>query len=354
MRDPATIAFGLKISLCATLCYIIYHAVDLPGISTAVITVMVTGLGSSGAIKQKQIYRLVGAIIGGLILGLGATAFLFPHMDSITSLVVLISAIALLSAWVASATRFSYVGLQIAFAFYIVAFEGFSAPVHLEPARDRLVGILLALFIMWIVFDQLWPVRTATVMRKAFGSVLLKGASLFELADSGKPFAEIVRGSDLLRDQVGKTVPSIRQMNESVAYEFGADRERQINISETILRATITAAALFWNQLAALHTEAFRDLFSAPELQTMRKRVATHLRAMASAVVAEKPTAIVRAKDLCSPELRASPKYGEYVSNILARFDELQTFAAALPPLKDQLPLVQSGTPEVSGPASTR
>src|SRR5271154_2716297 len=44
LKDKATIAFGLKISLCATLCYIIYHAVDWPGISTCVTTVFITGL----------------------------------------------------------------------------------------------------------------------------------------------------------------------------------------------------------------------------------------------------------------------------------------------------------------------
>ena len=127
-----------------------------------------TGLSSSGATKQRLLFRLVGAVIGGLILGLGSTSFLFPYMDSITSLVVLISVVAMISAWVASGPKFNYIGLQIAFSFYLVAFEGFGAPVKLEPARDRLIGILLALAVMWFVFDQLWPVRTVTVMRRAF------------------------------------------------------------------------------------------------------------------------------------------------------------------------------------------
>jgi multidrug resistance protein MdtO len=342
MQDRATVAFGLKISLCATLCYIIYHAIDLPGISTSVITVIVTGLSSSGAIKQRLLFRLIGATIGGLILGLGSTACLFPHVDSITSLVVLVSSIALLSAWVASGPRFNYVGLQIAFAFYLVAFEGFSSPVHLEPARDRLVGILLALVIIWLVFDQIWPVRTTTVMRRAFASVLEQGASLFELTDTGKPYAEIVYAADVFRDRLGKTVAGIRQMKDSVNYEFGSNRERHMQISEILLRSTITAAALFWNQLVALHSGTYEDLIRDPELQRMRRKIATHLKEMAAAVLSETPVVLIKRGDFCSESACESLLYGEYVNNTLARYDELQTFISTLP-LKPGLPLPVRG-----------
>lgn len=331
MQDGSTVAFGLKISLCATLCYIIYHAIDLPGISTSVITVIVSGLSSSGAIKQRLLFRLVGATIGGLILGLGATAFLFPHMDSITSLVVLVSSIALLSAWVSGGPRFGYVGLQIAFAFYLVAFEGFSAPVRLEPARDRLIGILLAFAVMWLVFDQIWPVRTTTVMRKAFGSVLQQGVALFDLTDAGKPYEDVVRASDVLRDQVGKSVAGIRQMKDSVNYEFGADREEHVRQSEILLRATITAAALFWNQLAALHSENYQNFVANPELQNMRRKIATHLQDMAAAAQDATPFVIVPRDELASADLRANQRCGEYVTNIVARYDELQAFVSTLP-----------------------
>jgi multidrug resistance protein MdtO len=58
-------------------------------------------------------------VIGGLILGLGADIFLFPFMDSITALVVLISLMSFLSAWCIAGRRFSYVGLQIGFSFYV-------------------------------------------------------------------------------------------------------------------------------------------------------------------------------------------------------------------------------------------
>jgi multidrug resistance protein MdtO len=175
ISDRNNIAFALKISLCATICYILYHAIDWPGTSTSVTTVMVTGLSTTGAMKRRLTFRLLGAIIGGLIFGLGATAFLFLHMDSITSFVILVGPVAFLSSWIAGGPRFNNVGLQIAFAFYLVALGGFRAPTQLAPARDRFVGILFFLIIMWFVFDRISPVRTVTAMRRVLASVLRGG-----------------------------------------------------------------------------------------------------------------------------------------------------------------------------------
>ncbi len=78
LRSRQSVAFGLKISLCATFCYILYHALAWPGIATAVTTVLVTGLSSTGATKQKLLFRVLGSVIGGLLLGIGAIVFLFP------------------------------------------------------------------------------------------------------------------------------------------------------------------------------------------------------------------------------------------------------------------------------------
>jgi multidrug resistance protein MdtO len=245
LTNKDNVAFALKLSLCATSCYILYFAVDWPGISTAVTTVFITGLSTTGAIKQKYIYRIMGAIIGGLILGLGATAFLFSYMDSITSLVILMGAVALLSAWMAGGRKFNYVGLQIAFSFYLVALEGFSAPTQLAPARDRLAGILLALIVMWFVFDRLWPVRTVTIMRRTLASVLQNDIGLLRLDHETIDHEERLRRADTLRDRIGKTVASLRTMNDEVGYELGVDRQRHIRTSEAIVKAGFTTVAIF-------------------------------------------------------------------------------------------------------------
>jgi multidrug resistance protein MdtO len=325
-----TVAFGLKISLCATLCYIVYNAVDWPGISTSVITVIVTGLSSSGAIKQRLFFRLLGSIVGGLILGLGAISLLFPHMDSITSLVVLIGLIAFGSAWIAAGPRFNYVGLQIAFSFYLVAFEDFSAPTELAPARDRLIGILLALLVMWFVFDQIWPVRTVTVMRRGLAGVLKSDASFLRLVESVPDRADLLQQADALRDQIGKTVVALRTLNDAVDYEFGVDRESHIRTSEMILRTSLTAGALFWNQFAVLYSDESKDFLTEPNLVDMRRKLATHIDRLADGVTKKTVPEIIPATDFVTTAMLADSRYGEYSHNTIARFEELQAFAFKL------------------------
>jgi multidrug resistance protein MdtO len=330
LRSPDTVAFALKLSLCTTLCYIVYHAVDWPGISTAVLTVIITALSTSGAMKQKLLYRLIGSIIGGLVLGLGCTAFVFPYMDTITPLVILVGLVAFVSAWWAAGRRFNYIGLQIAFSFYLVAFEGFSAPTELAPARDRLIGILLALVVMWFVFDQIWPVRTVTAMRKAFGSILRSEANFLRLFETAKNNRKILRRVDAIRDQIGKTMAGIRTMNEAVEYEFGVDRAAHGRSAQTIIQAGLAAVALFWNQLAVLHRDEDQDFIDEPGLIAMRHKLAENLEAMADSVCERRAFDEKNADGLVDAALFESPRYGQYARNSVARYQDLRELIRTL------------------------
>jgi multidrug resistance protein MdtO len=57
--------------------------------------------------------------------------------------------------FVTCSPRLSYFGLQVALAFYLINLQKFAVEISLSIARDRIVGILLGLFMMWLVFDQL-------------------------------------------------------------------------------------------------------------------------------------------------------------------------------------------------------
>jgi multidrug resistance protein MdtO len=251
-------------------------------------------------------------------------------MDSITSLIVLIAFVAFISAWTAGGARFNYVGIQMAFSFYLVAFEGFSAPTQLAPARDRFIGILLALGIMWFVFDQLWPVRTVTAMRRSFASVLRLGATLFDSIDSATHHDELIQSSDILRDRIGKTVAGLRQMSDAANYEFGPDRERHVQTSQLILRATLAAAALFWNQLAVLHHEFESDFLAEPGLPEMHRNLAARMDALADSVEQKSHLPGSQGDLQVNPVLLQNPRYGEYTRNIIARYEELRSFTASL------------------------
>jgi multidrug resistance protein MdtO len=330
LQNKDTVAFALKLSLCATLCYIIYHALDWPGISTAVLTVIITSLGPSGAMKQKFVYRFLGAMIGGLVLGLGCTSFVFPLIDTITPLVIVVGLVALLSAWWAAGRRFNYIGLQIAFSFYLVAFEGFSAPTELAPARDRLIGMLLALVIMWFVFDQIWPVRTVTAMRKAFAAILQSEARFLRLFEAARENRKILSKVDALRDQIGKTMAALRTMNDAVEYEFGVNRAAHGRSSEMIIQAGLSAVALFWNQLAVLHRDQDRDFIDQQGLIEMRSKLAENLDAMAASVADRRMFSPVSIDTLVDATLLANPRYREYALNSVTQYEDLQKLVCAL------------------------
>lgn len=323
--NRANVAFGLKLSLCATICYILYHAVDYPGISTCVITVFITGLSTTGAIKQKFVFRLLGSMLGGLV-GLGAAVFLFPNMDSITSLAVVICSLAFIAGWVAQGRRFGYVGMQIAFSFYLVAFEGSSAPTLLAPPRDRLIGILLALVVMWVVFDQIWPVRTVSLMRRAFADLLHDGAKLFLLPESATRHDDVLKPTEALRDQLGKTVSALRTMNDTVEFEFGKDREPHIRLSQTILRAALTSVALFWHQAVLLNHKGERALLSSSRVVELRHGIATTLDAMANSVSQAKTFNARNVSDLGDTLPFETQRQRDYAQNALTRLRELQDY----------------------------
>jgi multidrug resistance protein MdtO len=314
------VAFALKISLCATICYIVYHAIDWPGISTSVTTVMITGLVTSGAMKQKLTFRLLGAIVGGLILGLGVEVFVLPFMDSITPLVVVVGSVAFLAAWIGAGPRFNYVGIQIGFAFYLVSVSGFSTPTELAPARDRLAGIMLAVIVMWFVFDQIWPVRTTTEMRRVVALVLKDASRVVALIDSQMPRDGHARESEVLRDRLARGLSTVRTLNEAAQYEFGRDRESHIRTASRLMRMSMTAVALVWNHAAIPNESDESDSKSDPALASLRQTVQEGLFSIAEAIEREHS---IEAKHLVANESNS-----EYARLTISRFNELVLLSA--------------------------
>lgn len=235
LSNPEHLRFALKGCLAASLCYLTYNLIDWPGISTAVITCFLTALTTTGASRQKQTLLLTGAAAGGL-LGVASQLFVLPHIDSIAGFTTWFVAVTIAAAWLVTCTpRLSYFGLQVAFAYNFVNLQEFTIQTSLTPARDRVAGILLGLFMMWLVFDQIWGTPAAVAMKRGFSSTLRLMAQFAREPSSENPRTAIER-SYSLRDAIEKSLENVRALADQVLFEFGPARERNLALRDRIRR----------------------------------------------------------------------------------------------------------------------
>jgi len=263
--NPEHFKFALKGWLAASGSYVIYNSIAWPGISTAVTTCLLTGLSTIGASRQKQILRLAGALVGGFVIGMGSQIFILPYLDSIGGFTVLFVLVTVLASWfMTSSPRLSYFGLQVALAFYLINLQEFAMQTSLSVARDRVVGVLLGLFMMWLVFDQLWGAPAGVEMRRAFVSTLRLLAQLAREPVSGDIRVAIERGY-ALRETINAQFDKVRSDADGVLFEFGPSRQRDLALRDHIRRWQPQLRALFLMRIASLKYRLQLPGFELPE-----------------------------------------------------------------------------------------
>ena len=170
--NPAHWQFALKTTMAVMISYAIYTLLDWPGMRTAVVTCFFVALSSLGETVHKLLLRLSGAVIGGLIAGL-CIVFVLPHLTDIGQLCLLIAAVSVGAAWVATSSELlSYAGMQIAFAFFLGILQGYAPATDLTVLRDRVAGILLGNIVITIVFSSFWPQSARSGVRAAIAEAL--------------------------------------------------------------------------------------------------------------------------------------------------------------------------------------
>jgi multidrug resistance protein MdtO len=262
---PEHSRFALKGCLAASACYVIYNAVDWPGISTSVTTCLLTALSTVGASRQKQILRLTGAIAGGFVIGMGSQIFILPYIDSITGFLVLFIVVTAFASWfLTSSPRLSYFGLQAALAFYLINLEVFKIQTSLQVARDRVVGVLLGLFMMWLVFDQLWGERAAVEMKKSFIASLRLLAQFVREPLVRDQKAAIERGF-ALRETINTNLDRVRGLADGVLFEFGPTRQQDLALRERIRKWQPQLRTLFLMRTALIKYRLRLPGFELPE-----------------------------------------------------------------------------------------
>lgn len=265
LSNPEHVQFALRGCFAAGLCYVSYNALFWPGIATSVTTCLLTALTTIGASHQKQFLRFTGAIVGGLIVGIGAQIFILPHIDSIGGFTVLLAVVATLSAWIAtSSPRLSYFGVQVAAAFYLVNLQEFKFQPSLAVARDRVVGILLGLIMMWLAFDVLWSAPAGVAMKKAFVSALRLLAEFAREPASGDMQAAIQR-SYALREAVNAQFDNVRSLADGVLFEFGRSRHHDLELRDQIREWQPQLRTLFLLRIAAWKYRVQLPGFELPE-----------------------------------------------------------------------------------------
>ncbi len=250
--NPDHLKFAVRGAAATMLAYVAYQAIDWTGLSTAVPTCIITALSTIGSSRQKQFLRLGGAIIGGFIFGMGAQVFVLPYLDGITGFTVLFAVVTAISAWIAVATpRLSYLGVQLALAFYLINLQEFAIQSSLAIARDRVVGVLLGLMCMWLVFDRLWVKDALQEMQEAFARNLRLLAEVIEQAGV-QDRKEAVRRAAQLRDQINDGFNAVKAQADAVVFEFGPSRQRKLRIRDDFRRWQPTLGTLLQVQITGL------------------------------------------------------------------------------------------------------
>ena len=206
-------------------------------------------------------------------------------MRGITSLALLVAAVSAFAGWVAAGSeRIAYAGLQIAFAYYMCVFQGFTPDTDLNKIRDRLVGIVLGIAVTTLVFRYVWPERAIDRLRDTLAQALRNLARLLAIPRfSTSPESSAEEGASLRTEISGNLDDSIRLAELGLFEDSEADfranlRAREIEVMVNrvqglYLTATILtgrAAIVDWQGLSERAQACDSELRSAAAVQLER------------------------------------------------------------------------------------
>jgi multidrug resistance protein MdtO len=250
-HNPEHLNFALRGCLAATLCYFIFNAVFWPGLNTSLFTCVVTAVTSIGSSRQKQLMRFSGALLGGVVLGIGSQVLILPMLDTIAGFTVMFATVTAVAAWIlTSSPRLSYFGNQLALAFYLIQLRGPSPQTNLAIARDNIMGIMLGLVMMWLVFETLGSKPAVQVMRELFTETLHLMAQLATPWPKGKPvdLQKIVT----LREKISQNFLGVTSQADAVLFEIGRSRDQSLALRHRLMEWQPQLRSIFLMQVALL------------------------------------------------------------------------------------------------------
>jgi multidrug resistance protein MdtO len=268
--NPEHFRFALKGCFAVSACYVIYNVIDWTSMAvTVMLTCFSTALSTIGASRQRQVLRIAGFVVGGLLIGMGSQVLLLPYLDSITAFTVFFVLVTALAAWfMTSSPRLSFFGLQLAVVFFVINLQKFARDTSISVARDRVAGVALGLLMMWLIFDQLWRARASVAMRKAFISTLRLLAQ-FAREPVSSDIRQAMQRTSALHDTINTKFDSVRSLADGVLLEFGPSRRQDLALRDRIRRWQPQLRALFLMRVASLKYRLQLPGFELPEAVTV-------------------------------------------------------------------------------------
>ena len=256
--NPEYLRYALAGTLAAMLCYLLYVGLNWPALSTSVTTCVLTGLTNIGSSRQRQVLRITGVIIGGFIFGMGAQIFVLPAIDNIGGFALLCAAVSAVAAWITTASsRLSYAGLQLALAFYLIVLND-PSQISLTAARDRVLGVLLGTFMMWLVFERFYRRPAMDVM---IGQFIRNTRLLAELAETTlvETDANTIVRVRSVRDRISSGFQEVTAQSDAVPFETGPERAAHMAARDRIRRWQAAERTFYLLQSPLLQFRVFAN-----------------------------------------------------------------------------------------------
>jgi multidrug resistance protein MdtO len=162
--------------------------------------------------------------------------------------------------------------LQVAVAFCLINLQEFHFQASLTIARDRVIGILLGLLMMWFFFDQLASTSAGLAMRKKFVSVLRLLAQLTRWEDMNSVEASVKKSYEL-REAINVEFNQVRSLSDVVLFEFGPSRLSDLEFRDHIRQWQPQLRTLFVIRVAFLKYRLQTPGFEIPESIRLRQAV---------------------------------------------------------------------------------
>ena len=262
-ENPEYQRFAIAGCLAASVCYVLYNALDWPGIGqTCVITCIVTALTTIGNSLQAQFLRIAGFVAGGLVLGISAQVLILPGIDSVFGFAFFFAVGTAIAAWFAtSSPRLSFFGVQMALSFYIVNLQNAHIQTDLTIARDKVMGVLLGILAMGFIFDRFGTKSDAEQLQK----LLVRNVGMLaQLAVCPVTRDRAIAVSPIRRlpSQINDNFASLESQMDSARFEFAFRHRPEDDIVECarIQRVQPALRSIYLLELTLLSHRGRREI----------------------------------------------------------------------------------------------